>query len=261
MRRWSWVPLLSLVLVAASCIPAPPPAWVAPTVLSIDVAPGPVVAGAPFTVAVTASDDHVVWDINIEIRPPYRLNPATDKPYPHVQCAATTEVVPGPLVTREFSCTLPSFVPNGSWNLDVTVADDGHPYQGHATRTFEVVGGSEDRAKPVFELAEVSPDTVVAGVPFNISLQVSDEHPSSDPVQVTVANIVDVQAPNPAPWVQWDCGFVTPTTLTPTLQEMVFTCLVGPEAALGSYSAFVRVEDAIGHDTVRRISFQVVAPS
>lgn len=261
-RRWSLIPFLLVVVVAAGCQPPPPPGWVAPTISAIAVAPSPVVAGAPFSVSVTASDDTVVTGITIEIRPPYRLNPVMNDPYPHVECE-TGPFTPGPLVTVDYTCTLPSFVPNGTWSIEARATDDAATqYVGHRGGEFDVVGGSEDREDPVLVSVEHTPTTPVLGEPFSVTVRVEDEHPRPPaPTRLSYANIVDVQASDPPPRITWYCEDATPTQVTSTLQEWVFTCVIGPDAVTGRYGGFMKVEDAIGHDLPVWLSVDVVAPT
>ena len=224
------------------------------------MSPEPVVAGSPFTVSVTASDNSIISTLDIEIRPPYRLEPASDPPYPYVSCDGGP-FTPQPVVTREFTCTLPAVVPNGEWRVDVWATDDELPGFGvREQSTFHLIGGSEDRDDPVLESVVVSPDPVVVGQPFSVTIRASDEHPGPTvPTSLTLQNIVDPE--NPSPRVEWPCGEVAPTEVSPTVREWAFTgCVIGPDAVLGSYSGFMLAEDAIGHRLAVHPHFDVVAP-
>jgi hypothetical protein len=100
---------------------------------------------------------------------------------------------------------------------------------------------------------------VVVGQPFSVTIRVSDDHLSFDPQEFTSANIT-YQVPNPPPRVEWSCGKVTPTQVTPTVEEFAWTgCLIGPPAAAARYGGFMLVFDAIGHKTAVWPYFDVVA--
>ena len=263
-QRWMGFAItVVVVMVAAGCLPMPPSNPSPPLVEAVVVSPDPVVAGAPFTVTVSASDDVAVTGLRIEIRTPSALNSATDLVYPHVTCD-DPPFTPQPSVTRTFTCSLPSFVPNGAWRLWAFASDGGTPGAGSSPRTtFGVTGGSEDRQAPVLEYQSITPSPVVIGQPFQVTLRVSDEHPLAPaPTAFQVSNIVDTSSPHPSPYAAWPCPPVAPTQLTPTLQEFVFTCVVPPTAVLGSYGGFMLVLDAIGYDLGAFIDpFTVVAAS
>jgi hypothetical protein len=258
MRRWALLPpvVVVVMVIAAGCIPAPPSNPMPARIDSVVVAPGPVVAGAPFTVSVTASDESIVSAIDIEIRPPVRLNSAEDPPYPHLTCDAPPFTA-GPVATRVFTCTLPAFVPNGAWRLTTVVRDQIGPTV--SSSTFDLVGGSDDNEPPVVESTVVSPNPVVVGQPFSVTIRISDDHLSFDPQEFTSRNIT-YQVPNPPPQVEWSCGKVTPTQVSPTVEEFAWTgCLIGPPAVAAQYGGFMQVFDAIGHKLTVWPDFDVVA--
>ncbi len=261
MRVRRWIGFIVLTVVVAGCLPMPPSNPSPPQIDSIVVAPDPVVAGSPFTVTISATDDIAVTAITFEIRTPSALNTATDLAYPHLTCD-NPAFTPQPTVTRTVTCSLPSFVPNGAWRLWAFASDGGTPGAGSSPRTtFAVTGGSEDRQPPVVEYQAVSPRPAVLGQPFQVTVRISDAHllPPT-PTDFQVSNIVDTSAPNPAPYAFWPCPTVVPTQVSPTLQEWVFTCTVPATAVAASYGGFMHVEDAIGYDLgVFTDQFQIVA--
>jgi hypothetical protein len=256
MKRWVLLPPLVVVVVAAGCIPAPPSNPSPAKIDSVVVAPGPVVAGVPFTVSVTASDETTVSAIDIEIRPPARLNSAYDPTYPHLTCD-DPPFTAGPVASQVFTCTLPDFVPNGAWRLTTLVRDQiGLTV---SSSTFDLVGGSDDNEPPVVVSEVVSPDPVVVGQPFSVTIRISDDHLRFDPQEFTSRNIT-YQVPNPPPQVEWSCGKVTPTQVSLTVEEFAWTgCLIGPPAVPAQYGGFMQVFDAIGHSTAVWPYFDVVA--
>jgi hypothetical protein len=165
--------------VAACDGPYLPPGWKAPIVESVVVAPAPVVAGQPFTVTVRASDDKHVKSISL-----YFLGPHPDRwDHMNVPCQ-NSPITPQPVVTTEFDCTMPAIAPNGDWTMAVTACDGEVECQeygglgggGYATTTFGVTGGTDDDQPPALVSADFSPENLTVGVPFSVTLTISDDH-------------------------------------------------------------------------------------
>jgi hypothetical protein len=262
-KQWKLIPIVLVTLAAATACPGlsypnPP----GPTLTSLVVSQDTVTAGTPFTVTVSATDTHSPVAI-AEVF----LQPTTDQAYGASFCD-NPAVTPGADVTVVFTCALPDFVPNGAWKVSAYVDDEipdgpeGLSNGAGSTVLINVVGGSEDRQAPVRVSDVISPDPVVLGQPFSYTVQVSDDHLVFDPQLMTSANIVNVQVPNPPPRVVWSCGSVTPTQISPTVEQFAWTnCVIGPNAVATQYSAFMHVADEYGHDLGFWHYFDVVAPA
>ena len=256
MRRWATVLIaMALVTVASACFPQPPSTA---DITSIVVSPDPVVAGAPFTVTVTATDPVDVRAMLKEFRatPPFW----NDSTYtPPVTCD-DPPITAAPTVTQVFTCTLGALAPNGRWAVMISAAGGGS-YWTQQYEYFQVTGGSDDLQPPMVVSQTFSPNPIVAGQPFDYTLRVSDDHLAAPaPTTLYFANAYDPQAPSPV--VHWDCGPTTPVVITPTVEEFHFTgCEVGAGAALGTYGGLVVVKDTIGNQLAVWPEVEVVAPS
>ena len=259
MRRWATVLIaMALVTVASACFPQPASTVV---ITSIVVSPDPVVAGAPFTVTVTATDPVDVRAMLKEFRatPPFW----NDGSYIPPVTSDDPPITAAPAVTQVFTCTLGTLAPNGRWAVMVSVSNGDSSYWTQQYEYFQVTGGSDDLQPPTVVSQTFSPSPVVAGQPFAYTLRVSDDHLAAPaPTTFYFANIVDPQASNPPPRVSWDCGPTTPVVITPTVEEFDFTgCEVGAGAALGTYGGFMAVKDTIGNQLAVWPEVEVVAPA
>lgn len=262
MKRTMVLSILVALLSAVACQPTPPPAWTAPTIVDISVEPEPVVAGEPFTVTVTAHDDQIVDLVRMAIRPPY-LIAGVDDPYSNVVCddpPATSAAT----VTITFTCTMADFSPNGTWRLTVNVYNRLDPrFSAEETVGFELVGGSEDRQRPLVESYAFTPDPIVRGEPYSLVVRITDEHVAPPkPIYMNLRDIVDHSLPPPQISVAWPCGTSTPSIVSPTEIELRWDgCVVGPDAKLGRYrtSLFPFVVDLIGHVAPTSLEVDVVS--
>lgn len=244
-------------LALAGCIPAPtpPPSGWVPPVVTATVSPDPVVAGEPFTIDVTATDVTGVSSILIKLTPPVGL-PSSTTNWSEVDCEAGT-FTPAPAAERSFTCELPPLAPNGAWRLAAHASSTGAPgHYGSTTRTVEVTGGSDDVDAPVLTSVLISPNPVVIGQPFAVTIQASDAHHAAPAPTSLGANIV-LPAP-PEGTVNWTCSPATPTPISDTLMEWRFTdCLIPAGSSAWTYAGGIRVEDALGF--YRRLSFSFQA--
>jgi hypothetical protein len=220
------------------------------------VSPDPVVAGEPFTVDVTATDQVSVTGIAIVIDPPVGLPNST------VKWAATCEggeFTPEAASARSFTCTVPDQAPNGTWLLTATAASGAAPgFSGRTNSTFEVTGGSDDHAAPALVGIEISPNPVIIGEPFSVTIRASDEHHRAPAPASLGANIV-IPAP-PEGTVNWTCSPATPTWFADTVLEWRFTdCMIPAGSSPWTYAGGLRVEDALGYYQRHSFSFQAVA--
>jgi hypothetical protein len=244
--------------VLAACQPPPPAGWTAPEITAIQVEPAPV-AGEPFVVRVTVQDDELVDDVAIVIEPTYAIDGHSPRPYEHVDCEGPP-VVAAPVVTVEFTCTMAAFSPNGPWSLIVRATNANAPSQQERTTTFQLTGGTEDREPPVLESLVISPDPVVRGEPYSVTMRISDEHLVLAPRSFGLRNVTDVLDPAAPPGVHWPCGEAEPTVISPTEIELRWDgCTIGPDAVLGDYYSYVGFEDLIGHPSSTYARTQLVA--
>lgn len=251
------VVVLGTVLGAAACDgPYIPAGWKPPVVTSVAVSPTPVVAGAPFDVTVSATDDKVVKSISIVLLGvhPERWNTMS------VPCQGAAPFVPGPAVTKVFNCLMPAVAPNGTWTMGVTVCDGEVQCQsygglgggGYATHTFEVTGGTDDDDAPVVESAVYDPDPVVAGSPFTLTIRFSDEHLVANEPQV-IGTFSGMFKGGKTKY----CYESARTQVSPTEVEFVLDCQAAPEA--GQYRVNVATRDQIGNFTLYEPAIDIVA--
>jgi hypothetical protein len=256
-RRWLGVVAIGAsALIATSCLPPPPPGWVPPIITAV-VSPDPVVAGQPFTIEVTATANTTVRSIDIELRRPVGA-PSSSSPYPGAGCVPG-DLVPDLSVTQTFTCTLPPLVPNGEWRLQAFAANDGSSiYRGSASFVFQVTGGSDDLAAPALESVEISPNPVVIGEPFSVTMRAVDDHHAPPAPTTLGANIV-IPAP-PGATVSWTCSPVTPTPISDTVLEWHFTdCLIPAGSSPWTYAGGIQVIDQLGYSARLSFSFAAVA--
>ena len=239
----------------AGCQPPPPPGWV-PPVVTATVTPEPVVAGEPFTVDVTATDVTSVTGISLAIQPPPGVSPTTDV-YSSTNCVGGP-FTPGPAADRSFACVLPAYAPNGTWHLTASAGSaGGGGYQGNTTTTFELVGGSDDHQAPALESVEISPNPVVIGQPFSVTLRASDDHHAVPAPTSLSANIVLPEPPEGT--VAWTCPPVTPSPMGETVLEWRFVdCSIPAGSTAWTHAGGIRVEDALGYYQRLSFSFQAV---
>ncbi len=253
----------SMVIVAAvvlsACLPPPPPGWTAPQITAIEVDPDPV-AGEPFVIRVTAFDDEIVDRVRIVVEPTYAIDGYSPRPYEHIECDEPP-VVPAEVVTVEFTCTMAAFSPNGAWTLLVHAGNTKSSLEQRMVSSFELTGGSEDRVPPVLESIVISPDPVVRGETFSVTMRISDEHLVVAPKAFGLRNRTDVLDPAAPPGVHWPCGETEPTIISPTEIELHWDgCVIGPDAVLGDYYSYVEFVDQIGHPLSFYAGTEVVAP-
>lgn len=248
-------------LVVAACQPPPPPDWVRPEVAAV-VSPDPVVAGQPFTIEVTATSNTPVITTGILLYRPAGA-PRASTPYPDAGC------IPGDLVagtteaqthtgTRTYTCTLPTIAPNGEWRVRASAINEGSGgYQGSVDLRFQVTGGSDDLAPPVLDSVEISPDPVVIGQPFSVTLRAFDEH-HVDPAPAKLGANIVLPAP-PEGSVNWSCPAVTPAPISNTVLEWRFTdCLIPEGSSPWTYAGGVQVADQLGNSARVSFSFSAV---
>lgn len=258
------VVLGAAALLTVACQPPPPPGWVPPEVTAV-VSPDPVVAGQPFTIEVSATANTPVLTTAILLYRPVGA-PRASTPYPDAGC------VPGDLVTgttdtqahtgtQTYTCTLPTIAPNGEWRVHARASNEGSGgYQGSAHVPFEVTGGSDDLAPPVLESVEISPQPVVIGEPFSVTLRAFDEHHLDPAPAKPSANIV-IPAP-PEGSVSWSCSAVTPTPISDTVLEWRYTdCLIPEGSSPWTYAGGIQVADQLGNSERLSFSFSAVAPT
>ena len=242
MKRWALLFLCAGSMVLASCQAVPPPRILIdpPTIDLIEVPSGPVVAGEPFTVTVTASDNVSVSVEDLRLSAPFLpwRYYWEQVPIPGVSCVGV-DVEPQPVVSRQFTCTVATTVPNGTWYAWTMVADDLHQRVEGSSPSFEVIGASDDREGAVQESVEFSSNPVERGQPLRAIVRTSDENPDPAPVEFYLQRYGGVP--------RIPCGTVTPTQLTSTVQEWVVDCVVGTEHAAGTYFLLGPVFDLIGN--------------
>lgn len=244
------------LLLVAACQPPPPPGWVPPVVSAV-VAPDPVVAGEPFSIEVTATADTPILSTAVQLYRPIGA-PRASSPYPDAGCVGG-DLTAGPAVRQTFTCTLPPLAPNGEWRVQAFAVNEGSGgYRGSGSTTFQVTGGTDDLAPPALESVEISPQPVVVGQPFSVTLRAVDEHHVAPAPTTLSANIV-IPAP-PEGTVSWSCSPVTPTPLGDTVLEWRFTdCLIPAGSSPWTYAGGIRVQDALGNSARLSFSFPAVA--
>jgi hypothetical protein len=243
-------------LLVAACQPPPPPGWVPPVVTAV-VSPGPVVAGQPFTVEVSASATTTVLAIDILLYRPIGA-PQASSPYPDANCVAG-DLVQGLTAVRTFSCTMPPLAPNGEWRVQAFASNEGAGgYRGSSSIAFDVTGGTDDLSPPALESLEISPQPVVIGQPFSVTIRSFDDHHAEPAPTSLGANIV-IPAP-PEGTVNWSCPAVTPTLISDTVLEWRFTdCLIPEGSSPWTYAGGIRVVDELGNSARLSFSFYAVA--
>jgi hypothetical protein len=257
MRRFVAMAVIGAgVLLAAACQPPPPSGWVAPVVSAV-ISPDPVVAGQPFTIEVTATANTPVLVTAVQLYRPIGT-PGAASPYPDAGCIAG-DLAPGLSVTQTFTCTLPTTAPNGQWRVSATATNEGSGgYRGGGDFSFDVTGGSDDLAPPALESVEISPQPVVIGQPFSVTLRSFDDHHAAPAPTTLGANIV-LPAP-PGGTVNWSCSAVTPSAISDTVLEWRFTdCLIPEGSSPWTYAGGIQVVDQLGYSARLSFSFAAVA--
>lgn len=259
MRRSVSLSILAVALLGAVACDGPylPAGWNAPIVTSVTVSPDPVVAGAPFTVTVTATDDHRVASVGLRFLGPHPVR----WEHMRVPCQSPT-FDPLLAVTAVFNCTMPTIAPNGTWTMAVTVCDGEVQCQeygglgggGYATKTFGVTGGTDDDRPPAVVSAVFAPDPIVVGSPFNVTLQVSDDHLESG----LPAQILTFSGLGTGTSTQY-CPESARTGLSATIDQFVFACPAPPLA--GQYSLGNGFTDQIGNHYLWNPVITIGSPS
>lgn len=182
MKRLVLVSMLAgLSLLATACPEPPPTGWKPPVVQSIVVAPAEVVAGTDFTVTATVTDDNIVRGVSFLL---YTGAPGVLATPRWIDCEQDP-VVPAPTVVAVLRCAMPDYAPNGSWNVVVGAGDGeytppGPQSVGSKIQNFVVTGGANDDQAPVVGPLVLDPSPLVAGVPFTITVDVSDDRLRGD---------------------------------------------------------------------------------
>ncbi len=245
MRRWALLPLAMVAIVAAGCQPPPPPISASPPEIVSFIAPEHVTAGTTFDVSVTAVDDKKVTQLSISFAQ------ASGKHFGFVECRwgdATGPFFqladPQPVVTAELSCHLP-YAPNGTWTVAVS-AGDGAVSQSPASSAraqFQVNGGSDDTDPPVLESVTVSPDPLITGSKFDVTVRVSDAHP---PVPVPPKGSMGYVGNHINSYGR-PCYEPTFRQISATVHEWVFPCQANSDGLSGIYSGAFSVYDSSGN--------------
>lgn len=245
MRRWALLPLAMVAIVAAGCQPPPPPISASPPEIVSFVVPERVTAGTTFDISVTAVDDKKVTTLEIGFTQPSRsgfelLECRWDgTPGPYFQVPS-----PQPAVTAELSCHLP-YAPNGTWTV-VVKAGDGAVSQNPASSAraqFTVDGGSDDLDPPVLESVTVSPDPLITGSKFDVTVRVSDDHP---PVPVPPKGSMGYVGNHINSYGR-PCYEPTFRQISATVHEWVFPCQANSDGRSGVYSGGFSVYDSSGN--------------
>lgn len=182
MKRWALVPVLAGLSILATACPEPPPTgWTPPEVQSIVVAPAEVVAGTDFTVTATATDDKIVQGVSFLL---YTGAPGV-LATPRWLACEQAPFVPAQTVVVELRCEMPDYAPNGSWNVAVGAVDGEYSppppaSAGSKVQNFTVTGGANDYQAPVVGPLVLDPSPPVAGIPFTITIDVSDDRLRGD---------------------------------------------------------------------------------
>ena len=245
MRRWTLLPLATVAIVAAGCQPPPPPISASPPEIVSLIVPEQVAAGTTFDISVTAVDDKKVTTLQIYFSQPSgqhfdllecRWNGDTG---PFFQVAA-----PQPVMTAELSCQLP-FAPNGTWTVNVRAGDGGVSQSpaSSAQAHFEVDGGSDDIDPPVLESVTVSPDPLITGSKFDVTVRVSDAHP---PVPVPPKGSMGYVGTHVNSYGR-PCYEPTFRQISATVHEWVFPCQANSDGRSGIYRGSFRVYDSSGN--------------
>ena len=250
MARWNVLGLVTAMVVvgATACQPPPPPNYQPSKILSFDITPS-VVAGDDLTVSVIASDDLAVEALSVGFTVPDTVAFQHDGFFPAaiVTCDIPT-IQAQPLVSVEFTCSTPDFAPNGKWTAEV-IADDGGAYDGRATTTFDLSGGSDDVSPPTIVSYEAGPNSPTIGDAVTFTIRVSDEHPldfSYRPLTWKQNNSI---------WAY--CDETARTVFAPNDLEVTFRCPVTNAAGEANVTFIVR--DILGNTLRIHEPIQVVA--
>lgn len=245
-RRWALLPLAMVAIVAAGCQPPPPPISPSPPQIVSLVVPEQVTAGTTFELSVTALDDKKVTALSIGFTQPSGTG------FEFVECRwgdATGPffqvVDPQPVVTAELSCDLP-YAPDGTWTVGVRAGDaDGVDPTGmsSASAQFQVTGGSTDLDPPVLESVTVSPDPLITGSRFDVTVRVSDAHPPvPTPPKGTMSYVGNHINSYGRP-----CYEPTLRQVSETVHEWVFPCQANTDGLSGTYTGHFGVYDSSGN--------------
>ncbi|CAN5423157.1 hypothetical protein BH10ACT3_BH10ACT3_02780 [soil metagenome] len=253
MTRWNVlgpVAAMALVMAAATaCQPAPPPYYKASQILSFDITDA-VVAGDDLTVSVTASDDVAVQAVSVAFTVPETVAYQYDgfSPATIITCDIPTFAAQQ-LVTVEFTCSTPDFAPNGTWTATVIAHDGGGPsYDGRATTTFDLSGGSDDVSPPTIVSYQAGPNPATVGDTVIYTIRVTDEHP----LHFSYRSLTWQQ--RNSGWMY--CDETARTVFAPNDVEVVFGCPV-TDAPGEAHGTFV-VRDILGNTLVSYEPIQVV---
>lgn len=182
MKRWALVLVLAGLSILATACPEPPPTgWKPPVVQSIVVAPAEVVAGTDFTITASVTDDKIVQGVSFLL---YTGAPGVLETPRWLDCARDP-FVPAQTVVVEMRCAMPDYAPNGSWNVAVGAGDGEYSppppaSAGSKIQNFTVTGGADDHQGPLVGPVVLDPSPLVAGVPFTITIDVSDDRLRGD---------------------------------------------------------------------------------
>jgi hypothetical protein len=170
-----------------------------------------------------------------------------------------TELLPGLSVTQTFTCTLPTTAPNGPWQLSAFATTEGvGSYLAGDRVPFQVTGGSDDLAAPALESVVISPNPVVIGQPFSVTLRAFDENHAA-PVPTTLGANIVLPGP-PVGTGDWSCPAVTPSVISDTVLEWRFEdCLIPAGSSPWTYAGGIQVVDQLGYGARLSFSFLAVA--
>ncbi|UDY35830.1 hypothetical protein [Dermatobacter hominis] len=208
----------------------------------------------------TSRDDSPVAWTRIEVLPPFRPGSSGPGGYPGVVCEPAAPFEHALDAAQTYECTLPDVVPNGTWLVSATAGTEYVAnYAGGADTSFEVTGGFDDHDAPELVSAVVSPNPVVIGQPFALTVRASDEHHTTPVPGSPAATIVLPAAPGASG--TWSCTPVTPELVEPTVLEWRFTdCVVPAGSSPWTYAGRLAVADAYGSSAGLSIMFSAVAP-
>lgn len=252
MARWRVLGLAATtvaVVGATACQPPPPPDYRPSEILEFEITRS-VVAGDDLTVSVTASDDVAVRALSVGFTVPDTVAFQYDgfAPAEIITCDIPT-FQPQPLVSVEFTCSTPDFAPNGEWTAEVVAHDGGGAYEGRATTTFDLSGGSDDVSPPTVVSYEAGPNPATVGDTVTFTIRVTDEHP----LHFSYRSLT---------WQQYGSGWLycdetARTVVAPNDVEVTFGCPVtdAPGEANGTFI----VRDVLGNTLRLHEPIQVVA--
>ncbi|MBK6671132.1 MAG: hypothetical protein IPG46_16250 [Actinobacteria bacterium] len=144
MRRLAIVGVAVGLTTVTAC-PGPSPTYQPPTVESIQVSPNPAAPGQTVTVVIDARDDIAVTGAT-----PNLVTTPNGARRSGSSLSCTAEGTPQEdqrHVVFAARCTVPTLALNGTWHLQIHLADGpADPPPGtDVTAAFEVAGGSDDR--------------------------------------------------------------------------------------------------------------------